>query len=870
MMSHQYDLKPPILSRRATARIRKIFTSFAAATLLGAILFAASTAISNPAGAVISFSAPSGLSVASGGTITVDASAYATESGHTISCGTATGSGALFTAATFNRTNCSYEITVGSSTGTLTFTVPYTSTSTDTHNGQISIAVGNITALAATGCTDGTFIEALSDPPRTGPNNDLAEDCQILVAIQNHWANVSANNNLLVPNFLRTWGTGTSTQQRVRNWQGITVTDVQEEIEGTTETRGRVTALQVANTGTESGVSGTIPTQFPSLTQLATLDLSGHNLSGAIPTQLGSNTALTSLDLSDNQLTGAIPTQLSSLTALTSLDLSDNRLTSSVPTQIGTITTLATLGICNNFLTGALPTALRTGVTLTDYPTADGYDPIQCQNPTSIVFAAPQPLVVVAGNSISVNAADYASQGSFTISCSAASSVSNKITITNTGCSYQVMAKAASQGSASFTVPYASTSGATANGVINLNISNITFNAPTSLSVLTSGNITVNAASYASDGSFTISCGTATSVDAKITVANTGCSYAVTAGSTTGTATFTVPYSSTGGDMHNGVLTVTITASSGIIFAAPTGLELQAGSMTTINADNYASDGSFTISCGAASNVDSKISVSNTDCSYAVTAGSTIGTATFTVPYSSSGGDTHDGVIGILITPAPVITAPFVFALPSPSPETPPPEPEPSPDAYLRWNFFTAQQGGSVPTEISMQLTASGYPDVWLWNIERQRWDRVTLLTSALPEGTLVAFRTYTAPEEELDAVNLGTTRSTTISQGWSILSIPENLEREGAETFLFEARLYDCDAATHTVIIANYNTRTNEWHISLPCHPEAEAHYTEGSEADHNPLASISRTSPIYLYLESPVPIRIVWNADTLSYEVQ
>lgn len=803
----------------------------------------------------------------------MDASAYATESGHTISCGTATGSGALFTAATFDRTNCSYEITAGASAGTLTFTVPYTSTSTDTHNGQISITVGNIPALSATGCTDGTFVATISDPPRTGANNDLGEDCQTLVAIQNHWANVSANNNLLVPNFLRTWGTGTSSQQKVRNWQGITVADVSQSIEGVTETRGRVRTLQVANTSTESGVSGTIPTQLQNLNQLITLDLSGHNLSGAIPTQLGSITTLTSLNLSGNQLSSAIPTQIGSLTALTSLNLSDNRLTGSVPTQIGTITTLTTLGICRNFLSGALPTALRSGVTLTDYPVADGYDPIQCQNPTTIIFNAPATLTVVAGNSVLLDASDLASQGSFTISCSTATSVSNKITVMNTGCSYTVTAKATSQGAASFTVPYSSSSGATANGVINLNISNITFNPPTSLSVLTSSSITVNAASYASDGSFTVSCGTAASVHASISVANTGCSYTVTAGSSTGTATFTVPYSSTGGDMHNGQLTVTITAASGIVFGAPTGLEVEAGSAITVNAGNYASDGSNTISCGAADNVDSKISVTNTDCSYTVTAGSTIGTATFTVPYSSSGGDTHDGVISIEITPAPQVFAPPVFFFDfsaSPPPDDPPADqPPPPPVTYLRWNFFTVQQGGAVPLEISQHLTPSEWPDVWTWNTEQQRWDRVTLLTSALPEGTLLAFRTLTTPEA-LEAVNLGITRSAVISPGWNILSIPDNLELEETATFLFEEELYDCDAPTHTVIIANYNTRTNEWHILLPCHPEAEIRYTEGSEAIYNPLTSIARTDTVYLYLESPTPIRIAWNPDTLRYETQ
>ena len=869
-MSRQNDshstLKPAILSREATSKIRKVFAALVASALLGATLFTASTAISNPVGATISFTAPSGLSVAAGGTITVDASLYASESGHTISCADATGSGSLFTAASFTRTNCSYQITAGSSTGTLTFTVPYSSTSTDTASGQISITVGNIPALAASSCTDGTFVETLADPPLAGANNDMQEDCQALVALQNHWAAVAANSNLLVPNFLRTWGTGTTTQQRVRSWAGLTIADVNLVIEGNTETRARVTALQVGNTGSESGISGTIPTQLGSLTSLATLDLNGHDLTGSIPTQLGSLTDLTSIDLSSNRLSGSIPTQLGSLTALTSLDLADNQLTSSVPAQLGTITGLATLGICNNFLSGSLPSALRSGVTLTDYPTADGYSPIQCQNPSTIQFAAPTNLVVVAGQNIPVDASSYASQGSLIISCADATSVSSLITIVRTGCSYVVTALAASQGDAAFTVPYSSSSGASLNGQISVAVSNIAFTAPTSVTVQASSSITINAASYASDGSFNITCGTATSIDAKITVMNTGCSYTVTAGSTTGSAPFTVPYMSSGGDNEDGMITVTITSTSGIIFNAPDGLTVQVENSITVNAGNYASDGANTVSCEDATNVDNKITIVRNGCDYIVTAGSNPGIASFTVPYSSTGGDSENGVIHISITPAPITLPPgiyFDFPLP------PTPEPSSPEESYLRWNFFSAREGGAIPTEISLRLAASSYPDIWTWDVPEQRWSRVTLSTTALPVGITVAFRTFKTPDSEaLEAVHLGTTRRATVSRGWSILSIPENLEREEAAAFLFASRLLDCSSPSHAVIVANYNTQQENWHIWLPCHPEAEARYTEGGEAIYNTLTSITQTHPVYLFFATPTPIDISWNTD--AYEAQ
>ena len=151
---------------------------------------------------------------------------------------------------------------------------------------MISLVIGSVPTLDATGCTDGTFVDTTANPRVTGANNDLVEDCQALVAAQNLWAGVAANGDLLTAYFIRSWGTGTPEQQKVASWEGVTVTS------------GRVTGLEIDNIGEEDGISGTIPTELVSLTALTSLDISYNQLSGAIPTQLGSLTALTSLDLS--------------------------------------------------------------------------------------------------------------------------------------------------------------------------------------------------------------------------------------------------------------------------------------------------------------------------------------------------------------------------------------------------------------------------------------------------------------------------------------------------------------------------------------------------------------------------------------------
>ena len=70
-------------------------------------------------------------------------------------------------------------------------------------------------------------------------------------------------------------------------------------------------------------------------------------MSGEIPAELGSLTNLTTLELNDNQLSGGIPEELGSLTNLEILRLSSNRLTGCVPASLRgvAIHDLAELGL---------------------------------------------------------------------------------------------------------------------------------------------------------------------------------------------------------------------------------------------------------------------------------------------------------------------------------------------------------------------------------------------------------------------------------------------------------------------------------------------------------------------------------------------
>ena len=88
------------------------------------------------------------------------------------------------------------------------------------------------------------------------------------------------------------------------------------------------------------------------------VSLSFNNLSGEIPVELASLSNLEVLLLRGNLLSGEIPTELSSLSNLEVLDLADNLLNGEIPTQLGNLTSLVSLHLARNQLTGCIPEGL--------------------------------------------------------------------------------------------------------------------------------------------------------------------------------------------------------------------------------------------------------------------------------------------------------------------------------------------------------------------------------------------------------------------------------------------------------------------------------------------------------------------------------
>ena len=71
-------------------------------------------------------------------------------------------------------------------------------------------------------------------------------------------------------------------------------------------------------------MSGEIPSELGSLSNLTRLDLSHNGLSGEIPSELGSLSNLTDLTLDSNRLRGSLPLGLTRLTELSALHFTFN------------------------------------------------------------------------------------------------------------------------------------------------------------------------------------------------------------------------------------------------------------------------------------------------------------------------------------------------------------------------------------------------------------------------------------------------------------------------------------------------------------------------------------------------------------------
>ena len=105
----------------------------------------------------------------------------------------------------------------------------------------------------------------------------------------------------------------------VREWHGVT-----------NDANGRVTGLYLW----ENLLSGPLPSDLGTLSEMRWLHLWNNQLTGLIPPELGNLSNLEWLYLNNNQLTGSIPPELGNLSNLRGLYLSDNQLTGCIPASL--------------------------------------------------------------------------------------------------------------------------------------------------------------------------------------------------------------------------------------------------------------------------------------------------------------------------------------------------------------------------------------------------------------------------------------------------------------------------------------------------------------------------------------------------------
>ena len=166
--------------------------------------------------------------------------------------------------------------------------------------------------------------------PNSADNPGLVSDCEALLGARDTLAGSgSLNWSATIP---------------IGQWDGVTVS----------RTSQRVTALSLR----ERELTGKVPSELGSLSELEVLSILGNELTGAIPGELGRLVNLESLSLSSKRLTGEIPPELAALSNLRWLDLGYSQLSGKIPPGIGKLSGLTFLSLASNQLDGPIPSEL--------------------------------------------------------------------------------------------------------------------------------------------------------------------------------------------------------------------------------------------------------------------------------------------------------------------------------------------------------------------------------------------------------------------------------------------------------------------------------------------------------------------------------
>lgn len=108
----------------------------------------------------------------------------------------------------------------------------------------------------------------------------------------------------------------------------------------------------------DRSLTGTIPDNVLTLSNLVTFNAANNSLSGSLPLTIQQMKALHILELSGNALTGPIPPHLGSANLLTHVNFLDNEFTGNLPASLGSLARLQVLDVSQNRLHGNIPSSI--------------------------------------------------------------------------------------------------------------------------------------------------------------------------------------------------------------------------------------------------------------------------------------------------------------------------------------------------------------------------------------------------------------------------------------------------------------------------------------------------------------------------------
>jgi len=114
-------------------------------------------------------------------------------------------------------------------------------------------------------------------------------------------------------------------------------------------------------------ISGTLPTEMFSLSNLINLDVSNSQVSGTIPSDIGKLSKVGVLVFTSNLLSGRLPTEIGLLTDMIGLYLRSNFLSGSLVSELGNFKELQSFDISINEISGTIPTEIFKLQNLTNF-----------------------------------------------------------------------------------------------------------------------------------------------------------------------------------------------------------------------------------------------------------------------------------------------------------------------------------------------------------------------------------------------------------------------------------------------------------------------------------------------------------------------